>query len=71
MKIANIVKEDLLNNLWNFNEIFRKDVAYDNIKSHKKPGIHYLLSRYFLKKNEGEVKLSPNFSRIKNISMSL
>ena len=35
MEIANIVKEDLLNNLWNFNEIFRKDVAYDNIKSHK------------------------------------
>ena len=24
----------------NFNEIFRKDVAYDNIKSHKKSGPH-------------------------------
>ena len=24
----------------NFNEIFRKDVAYDNIKIHKKPGPH-------------------------------
>ena len=23
-----------------FNKLFRKDVAYDNIKSHKKPGLH-------------------------------
>ena len=30
----------LLNDLRNLNEIFRKDVRYDNIKSHKKPGFH-------------------------------
>ena len=26
-----------MNNLSNFNEIFNKDVTYDDIKSHKKP----------------------------------
>ena len=30
----------LLNELSNFNEIFREDVTYDNIKSPKKTGIH-------------------------------
>ena len=34
MKIANIDR-DILHN---FNEIFKKDVPYDNFKSHKKPG---------------------------------
>ena len=26
----------------NFNEIFRKDLTYDNIKSHKQAGLHPL-----------------------------
>ena len=30
----------LLDDLSNFNDIFRKDVPYDNIKSHTKPGFH-------------------------------
>ena len=29
-----------LNDLRNFNIIFRKDVTNNNIKSHKKPGLH-------------------------------
>ena len=33
MKIANIETENL-HIFLNFNEIFRKDVSYDNIKSH-------------------------------------
>ena len=49
----------LLKDLWNFNEIFRNDVAYDNIKNHKNPGIHYLFSRCFFKKTTAGVKLSP------------
>ena len=32
-KVVNVLRD-----LRNFNEIFRKDVAYDNIKSHKKQG---------------------------------
>ena len=36
MKIVIIDGENLLNNLKNFNEIFRKDVTYDNIESPKK-----------------------------------
>ena len=38
MKLVNIDKENLhlLNDLRNFNEFFRKNVIYDNIKSHKK-----------------------------------
>ena len=43
-----------LNNLRNFNEPFRKDVPYDNVKSHKKPGFHPLCRRYvFRKATEG------------------
>ena len=40
--------EEHLNNLRNLNEIFRKDVTYDNIKSHKKPGFHPLFRRHIL-----------------------
>ena len=48
MKIVNIEEENLYlqNDLGNFNEIFRKDVTYDNIKSHKKIGLHSVLIRY-------------------------
>ena len=54
MKIVNIVGENLhisANELKKFNEIFRKDVTYDNIKNHKKP-VHHLLFK-FLKKPQG------------------
>ena len=40
----------LLNDLRNFNEIFRKDVTYDNIKSHKKLELHTLSRRYIFGK---------------------
>ena len=33
-----------------FDEIFRKDVSYDHIKSHKKPGFHLLFRRYIFRK---------------------
>ena len=56
MKIANTDREGLLNDLKNFNEIFRKDVTYDNIKNHKKPGFYSLFRRYIFGKT-GEVKL--------------
>ena len=38
MKIVNIDKENL-RILRNFNEISRKNVSYDHIKSPKKPGL--------------------------------
>ena len=38
MKIANIDREILLTVLRNLNEIFRKNVTYDNIKSQKNQG---------------------------------
>ena len=42
MKI-NIGRENLLlHDLRNFNEIFKEDVAYDNIKSHHKARFHPL-----------------------------
>ena len=38
----------------NFNEIFRKDVTYDNIKSHKKnQGFTLSLEDTFLEKQQG------------------
>ena len=46
--------------LRNANEIFRKNVAYDNIKSHKKPGFPLSLENTFLEKPQGGgVKLTP------------
>ena len=57
MKIDHIEGAYLLNNLRNFNDIFRKDVAYDNIKSDKKLAFSPLslsLSRsYIFEKNSG------------------
>ena len=37
----------------NFNEIFRKDLTDDNIKSHKKPGFHPLFRRYNFQNTTG------------------
>ena len=49
-KIANIDRQrnfsNLLNDLRNLNEIFMKNVTYDNIESHKKPAFHSLFRRY-------------------------
>ena len=39
-----------MNDLTNFNEIFKKDVTYDNIKSHKKTGFYPLFRRRNLQK---------------------
>ena len=61
----------LPNDLRNFNEIFRKDGAYDNIKSHKKTGLHLSLEDKFLEKPKGGggIKLdhpfSPSLLRVK------
>ena len=49
----------LLNHLRNFNEIFRKDVNFDNIKSHKKTGFHPLFRRYIFRKTTVGVQLTP------------
>ena len=42
MKIVNFEGENvyIFRNLRNFNEIFRKHVAYNNIKRHKRVGSH-------------------------------
>ena len=43
-----------------FYEVFRKDVTYDNIKSHKNQGFTLSLEDTFLKKaQEGGIKLIP------------
>ena len=39
-----------MNELRNFNEIFRKDVTYDNIKGHKKVGFHPHFRRHIFGK---------------------
>ena len=40
----------LLNELRNFIEIFRKDVTYDNIKSHKKTELHPFSEKHIFEK---------------------
>ena len=42
----------------NFNEVFREDVTYDNIKSRKKPGSHPLFRRNIFRKTTGRVELT-------------
>ena len=42
--------ENLLNNLMNFNEIFRKNMIYENIKSHQKAGLDPLFRKYIFGK---------------------
>ena len=37
----------------NFNELFKKDLIYDNIKSHQKTGLHPSLEDAFLEKPQG------------------
>ena len=39
-----------LNEMRNLNEIFKKDVTYDNITSHKKAEFHPLFRRYIFGK---------------------
>ena len=39
--------------LSNFNEISRKDVTYDNIKTHKKQGFYHSLEDTFSEKPQG------------------
>ena len=53
MKKAYIDRE-ILNDLKNFNEIFRQDATYDNIKSHIKPGLLHLFRRYIFRKTTEE-----------------
>ena len=42
----------------NFNEVFRKYVTYDNIKSHKKQGFHPLFRRNIYRKVTEGVKVT-------------
>ena len=48
----------------NFDEIFRRDVTYDNLKSHKKQGFTLSLKNTFLEKLQGGlnrvIKLIPH-----------
>ena len=56
----------------NFNQVFRKDVTYDNIKSYKKQGFILSLEDTFFEKPQGQIKLGwvkltplPSCSRVK------
>ena len=51
--MANIEEEKELNRLRLFNDIFKKDVVYDNIKSHKKQDLILPLKSDFLKNHSG------------------
>ena len=58
-KIANIDNDNLLNDLLNFNEIFRENVTSDNIKSHQKSGLQTISGKHNFGKTTREwVKLT-------------
>ena len=44
----------------NFNEIFRRNVPYDNINSHKKPRLHLFLVKGIFGKTGGGGNCSPS-----------
>ena len=58
MEIVNIDGENFHIFWTTWKEIFRKDVTNDNIKSHKKPGLHLFSIKYNLGKTIGRVKLT-------------
>ena len=45
-----------LNDTRNSNEVFKKDVTYDNIKSHKKSWFYPLFRRYIFRKAKGKIR---------------
>ena len=59
MKIVNIEEETLLNELRDFNEVFRKNVIYDNIKCHKKGALDSFSEKRFLRKTTGRSQIDP------------
>ena len=61
----------LLNNLRNFNEIFRKNVAYDDNKSRRKSGFTLFLEDTFLEKPKGFQIDSSSFLRVKWLNFIL
>ena len=50
----------ILNNMINFNEIFRKNATYDNIKIHQKSGLLPLSRENNFRKTTGGFKLTPS-----------
>ena len=55
-----------VNELRSFNEIFRKNVAYHNSKSYKKPELHPLSRRYIFGKDTARVDPPPPTSQLFN-----
>ena len=54
-----LILTEKLNDLINFNEIFREDVTYNNIKSHKEPGFHPLFRRKAFQKITRRGQIDP------------
>ena len=60
-----------MNDLRNFNEIFRKDMTYDNTKSHKSQGFTLSLEDTFFKKPQrGFILIPPVVLGLKNLQPS-
>ena len=62
------MKKTTLNELKRFNDVFRKDVTYDNIKSHthkKKTGLHAFKNTFLEKAQGGAVFLG--LSAVKSV----
>ena len=57
--MVSIDGENLLNNLRNFNGMFRKHVDYDNIKSHRKARASASIERIHFWKNHTRGQIDP------------
>ena len=54
----------LLKDLRDFDDIFRKDMVYDNIKNHKKSGLNPLSWRYSFEKTTGRLRVKATLTSL-------
>lgn len=75
MKIVNIAEEVCISSedCRIFNEIFTKEVIYDNLHSHEKSGFHPLFGRYIFgettqqEREEGQFEFYLNFKFLPDV----
>ena len=68
MKVVNLDGENIHIFVTTLNEIFRKGVTYDNIKSHKKPGLYPLIIRSFSSNSKAtDINSTRNFKNLLSI----
>ena len=61
------MKKIFMNDMMNFNEALKKNITFDNIKSHQRSRLHPLSRKHNFGKTKGG-RGSPSLFRVKDIS---